>query len=133
MKKSRFTDPQIMSVLKQAGCLWLSCAVSTAYRQRRSTSARRFSPYDINTVATVTTTRVSTFPSTSNRISGMTENGSTLRTYTYDGGGNIRHDSFGLTWRITLKEAGTYSRTSVTSSPSLRMVPPQLGQVQAGS
>ncbi len=48
--------------------------------------------YDNTTVGAVTTTRASIFPSGSNRISGMTENGATLRTYTHDGGGNIITD-----------------------------------------
>jgi RHS repeat-associated protein len=48
--------------------------------------------YDNTTVGAVTTTRASIFPSNSNRISGMTENGAALRTYTYDGGGNIITD-----------------------------------------
>ena len=41
--------------------------------------------------------------------------------------------SFGRTCRITLKLAGTYSRTSATSSPIFFIVAPQSGQVQAGA
>ena len=36
--------------------------------------------------------------------------------------------SLGRTWRITRKLAGIYSRTSETSSPSLRSAPPHSGQ-----
>ena len=45
-----------------------------------------------------------------------------------------RQLSFGRTWRITLKLEGTYSSTSRSSWPMrLNTVPPQPGQVQAGS
>ena len=46
---------------------------------------------------------------------------------------HTRHDSFGRTCRITLNEAGTYSRTSVSSSANLRNCPPQLRHEQDGS
>lgn len=41
-----------------------------------------------------------------------------------------RQESFGRMWRITLKRAGTISSTSVASSPSRRIAPPQRGQRQ---
>ena len=40
--------------------------------------------------------------------------------------------SFGRTWRMTLKCSGTYSSTSLTSSPIRRSAPPQSGQAHAG-
>jgi RHS repeat-associated protein len=40
-----------------------------------------------------TTTRVASYGSTNNRITGMTENAAALRTYTYDGNGNILTDT----------------------------------------
>ncbi len=45
------------------------------------------------TLAAVTTTRLSSYDLTSNRITGMTENSAALRNYTYDGGGNILTDT----------------------------------------
>ena len=49
----------------------------------------------------------------------------------------VSHDrqlSFGRTCRITLKQEGTYSSISRSSSPiRLKTVPPQAGQVQGGS
>ena len=39
-----------------------------------------------------------------------------------------RQACFSRTWRMTLKNPGTNSNTSATSSPSLRSVPPQLAQ-----
>jgi hypothetical protein len=41
------------------------------------------------------------------------------------------HASLGLTVRMTLKRAGTYSRCSETSAPMLRSRPPQAVQPQA--
>jgi hypothetical protein len=39
----------------------------------------------------------------------------------------------GRIWRITLRRAGIFSNTSVTSSPSLaKRVPPHSGQAKAG-
>jgi YD repeat-containing protein len=43
-------------------------------------------------VGGVTTTRISGYPANSNRLTGMTENGAALRTYTHDGVGNIVTD-----------------------------------------
>src|SRR5882757_5382990 len=43
-----------------------------------------------------------------------------------------RHDTFGRTCSITLKCPGTYSSTSLLSSPSARTSPPQAGQAAAG-
>ena len=40
-----------------------------------------------------TTTRVLSYPASSNRLSGVTENGAALRTFSYDGGGNIISDA----------------------------------------
>ena len=40
-----------------------------------------------------TTTRLASYGATSNRITGMTENGAALRSYTYDGNGNILTDT----------------------------------------
>ena len=40
-----------------------------------------------------TTTRIASYGTTNNRITGMTENGATLRSYTYDGNGNILTDT----------------------------------------
>jgi RHS repeat-associated protein len=48
--------------------------------------------YDINQVGAVTTTRVQGYDLASNRLMNITENSATLRTYTYDGGGNIITD-----------------------------------------
>ena len=49
--------------------------------------------YDINTVGAATTTRISGFATgNNNRITGMTENGAALRTYSYDNAGNIITD-----------------------------------------
>ena len=39
------------------------------------------------------TTRVASYGLTDNRITGMTENGAALRTYTHDGNGNIMTDT----------------------------------------
>ncbi len=47
----------------------------------------------VNTVGAVTTTRLSSYDAASNRITGMTENMAALRSYTYDGGGNILTDT----------------------------------------
>ena len=58
--------------------------------------------HDITTLAAVTKTRVSAYPAGSNRITGMTENGAALRTYAYDGAGNIISDVRpGQTFAIT--------------------------------
>ena len=45
------------------------------------------------TLAAVTSTRLSSYDPVSNRITGMTENSATLRSYTYDNGGNIVTDT----------------------------------------
>ncbi|MFO1121921.1 MAG: RHS repeat-associated core domain-containing protein [Hyphomicrobiales bacterium] len=48
---------------------------------------------DIVVAGGVTTTRLQSYASVSNRITGMTENGTTIRTYAYDGNGNIVTDT----------------------------------------
>ncbi len=53
--------------------------------------------------------------------------------FLHDLSGTLAQASFGRTCRITLKLAGTYSRTSATSSPIFFIVAPQSGQVQAGA
>jgi RHS repeat-associated protein len=45
------------------------------------------------TLAAVTTTRLSSYDALSNRITGMTENAAALRSYAYDGAGNIVSDT----------------------------------------
>jgi RHS repeat-associated protein len=45
-----------------------------------------------NVATSLTTTRISAYGPSSNRITGMTENAAALRTYTYDGAGNIITD-----------------------------------------
>jgi RHS repeat-associated protein len=45
------------------------------------------------TLAAVTTTRLSSYDGLSNRITGMTENSAALRSYAYDGAGNIVSDT----------------------------------------
>jgi RHS repeat-associated protein len=45
------------------------------------------------TLAAVTTTRLSSYDALSNRITGMTENAAALRSYAYDGAGNIVTDT----------------------------------------
>jgi YD repeat-containing protein len=45
------------------------------------------------TLAAVTSTRLSSYDAISNRITGMTENSAALRSYAYDGGGNIVTDT----------------------------------------
>ena len=48
---------------------------------------------DVNTVGAVTTTRLAAYDTVSNRITGMTENAATLRSYTHDAAGNILTDT----------------------------------------
>jgi RHS repeat-associated protein len=47
---------------------------------------------DVNTLSGTTKTRAFTTPSTSNRLSTLTENAAAFRSYTYDGAGNILTD-----------------------------------------
>jgi RHS repeat-associated protein len=47
---------------------------------------------DVNTLSAVTKTRAFTTPTTSNRLSTITENAAAFRSYTYDGAGNILTD-----------------------------------------
>ena len=44
-----------------------------------------------------------------------------------------RQDIFGRTCRVERNDPGTYSSTSVTSSPRRRNAPPHFGQAQAGA
>jgi hypothetical protein len=46
---------------------------------------------------------------------------------------HVRHEMAGRRWRITSKRPGTYSKISLMSSPTFRIVPPQVGHTQAGS
>jgi len=48
---------------------------------------------DVNTVSSVTTTRLAAYDTVSNRITGMTENSAALRDYTHDAAGNILTDT----------------------------------------
>jgi RHS repeat-associated protein len=49
--------------------------------------------YDINTVSGVTTTKIQGYPASSNRMANMSVNGTTSRTFLYDGNGNITSDA----------------------------------------
>jgi YD repeat-containing protein len=49
--------------------------------------------YDINTVAAVTSTTVQGYGLATNRLVNMTVNGTTARTFAYDGAGNITSDT----------------------------------------
>lgn len=69
---------------------------------------------EVKTVSGSTATQNYTYPSTSNRLSSITQNGSSIRSFTYDASGSQTGDTrSGTTYSYTMSDTGRVAKISV--------------------